>query len=553
MAEKFKYSDEQLSNLLDGIYSGSITEYDIPEDLYHAIADYLKSGVYKGFGGNLTEFSGKDFELLNELRENIYMFSAAKSYQQIKDISSLMLDENGDRVSNSEFNRLGAERFDTWNEAWGRTEYNTAVAQATMAGKWNEIQSNKDLLPILSYSTIGDACDICAPLDGLTAPVDDPVWDEVMPTNHFNCECTVSQHEDGKELTPDDEKEQIYESVTKEMDDSFRMNPGKDGYIFSPDHPYFYVEPKDRDFAKENFGMPIPTINEETGGKVKEFIEAKTIKEAEKFAREVLEVQYANFKGLDIQVANDMNRGVFNTKAIMPEFKINGIGTGQEVNKALKAEALDLYKQTDRYQELVRRYGIEQADKVAESSIRRVTQKIEKGTIAWSQPKSRFVIDGNVVTIEKYTGIYTNSVIGKKAELINETVLRCEKSGWFTAGAKDSSYIVAHEIGHELDKFMGIKNMDSFKEIFNREHKLGLQSLSEKLSKYGATAGKIISHRPDEMIAEAWAEFTTSNNPRPLAKEIGELIAKTYHTDFIKGSGVKYSEWVEQITKTIRK
>jgi hypothetical protein len=52
-----------------------------------------------------------------------------------------------------------------------------------------------------------------------------------------------------------------YEKV-KAMKDiipkEFRMNSGKDRIIFSPDHPYFQVPEKDRDFASENFGLPIP-------------------------------------------------------------------------------------------------------------------------------------------------------------------------------------------------------------------------------------------------------------------------------------------------------
>ena len=313
MSDKFKYSDEQLKDLLDGIYSGAITEYNIPEDLYFAIADYLKGGLYQGFGGTLEDFSGKDLELLNELRENVYMFSAAKSYQEMKDIGSLMVDENGDLISNREFNQLGAQKFDQWNENWGRTEYNTAVAQGTMAVKWNEIESNKDLLPILSYSTIGDACDICAPLDGLTAPVDDPVWNDIYPTNHFNCECIVTQHEEGKELTPVDEKEQIYDQVTKEMDDVFMMNSGKDGYVFSPEHPYFGVEPKDREFAKENFGLPIPSVEEEIGGKVSLFTPAMSLDEARKFAEDNLGIKN-NTCRLDLDAHNEVNKRIFELK-----------------------------------------------------------------------------------------------------------------------------------------------------------------------------------------------------------------------------------------------
>jgi len=253
-----EYSDKQIKDLLDSIYEGEITEYDLPEDLYFAIADYLKKGLYKGFGGTLADFEGKDLELLQELRNNIYMFSAAKTFKEVQDIASLLTNENGERRTSKEFNQIGSQTYDNWINNWGKTEYNTAVAQATMAGKWNEIQKNKDLLPYLTYSTIGDACDICAPLDGMTAKVDDPIWDSVMPVIHFNCECIVSQEEDTATPTPDDEKEATVDEVTGNMDDVFKMNPGKDGYIFKDDHPYFEVDKGDEKFAKENYNLPIP-------------------------------------------------------------------------------------------------------------------------------------------------------------------------------------------------------------------------------------------------------------------------------------------------------
>jgi len=258
MSDKFKYSDEELKDLLNGIYSGAITEYAIPESLYMQIANYLKAGLYEGFGGNLLDFTGKDLELLKDLRENTFMFSGGKAYHQIKEYRTLLLDESGNLRSQREFTQLAAKEFETWNVSWGLTERNTCIAQATMAVKWNEIEKNKDLLPVLSYSTIGDACDICAPLDGLTAPVDDPIWNSVYPVNHFNCLCIVTQHEEGKELTPDNEKDTTFDLVTKEMSDTFLMNAGKDGYIFSPDHPYFDVPAKDKDYAKNNFNLPIP-------------------------------------------------------------------------------------------------------------------------------------------------------------------------------------------------------------------------------------------------------------------------------------------------------
>lgn len=263
---KMPYSDEQIKALLDGIYEGSVTDDNLPEELYFAIADYLKEGVYKGFGGDLSDFKGKpDFELLTELRENIYMFSSAKTFQQVKDISSQLVD--GDRIrTQSEFQKIGRETFETWNDDWGRSEYVTAISSASMASKWQDIERNKDILPNLSYSTSGgDVCDICAPLDGLTAPVDDPVWDDILSPNHFNCMCIITQEDADAELTPEDDKGELHENATDLMEPCFIMNSGKDKVIFDSDHSYFDIAKKDKSFAEENFGLPIPSVEQEIG------------------------------------------------------------------------------------------------------------------------------------------------------------------------------------------------------------------------------------------------------------------------------------------------
>ena len=43
----------------------------------------------------------------------------------------------------------------------------------------------------------------------------------------------------------------------------FKMNPGKDKVIFNKEHPYFDVAPKDKDFAKRNFDLPIPKLKKD--------------------------------------------------------------------------------------------------------------------------------------------------------------------------------------------------------------------------------------------------------------------------------------------------
>jgi SPP1 gp7 family putative phage head morphogenesis protein len=260
----FEYSDKNIEALIAGIYNGSITEYDLPEALYNAIAKYFQKGLYHGFGMSLEDATGKDFELLTELRENIYMFSAAKTFQEVKQIGSLMIGEDGELRTAKEFNEVGREAFDLWNDVWGTTEYNTTVGQAQQASKWVEIEANKAILPNLRYSAIEDAntSPECAAMDGIVAPVDDPIWDANAPLQHFNCRCVLLQEDETVKTSSPETKGTAVDTVNEYIQPLFKMNAGKDGYIFKDDHPYFEVEKKDRSFARNNFGLKIPDNDE---------------------------------------------------------------------------------------------------------------------------------------------------------------------------------------------------------------------------------------------------------------------------------------------------
>lgn len=253
-------SEEKINSYIDGIYEGSITEENLPEDVYEAIAKYLKKGLYKGYNMNLSEaeeIGGKDFELLSQLRENTYMFSAAKTYAMTKEISSLLVDEDGNVRTSKEFNEIGRSTYDNWNNNYGETEYSTAIGQAYAAEQWVDIERTKDILPNLTYSAIGDACEICGPLDGLTAPIDDPIWRSCTPLNHFNCKCILMKEDDEAQLTSDEEKQLLLGHAENKMDPMFNNNPGQTGLVFTKDHPYFEEARADK-MGKDNFNLPIP-------------------------------------------------------------------------------------------------------------------------------------------------------------------------------------------------------------------------------------------------------------------------------------------------------
>jgi SPP1 gp7 family putative phage head morphogenesis protein len=249
-------NDNEIKEILEGIFEGVITEEDLPVNLYLDIANYLKKGLYEGFGGGLDDFDGKDLDLLEELRTNIYMFSAAKTYEEVRTFTNLLFDEEKVRPF-KEFYEDAKAKYDLYNKDYAETEYNTAVASGQMGIRWNQIEADKDVLPLLKMTVVEDAqtTEICEPLDGITLPVGDPFWDEFYPPNHWNCRSTVLQLDEG-EVSSKSEVDKAKEHADEDMQDVFKMNVGKDGYVFSPEHPYFTNAPKD--LKENNFNLEIP-------------------------------------------------------------------------------------------------------------------------------------------------------------------------------------------------------------------------------------------------------------------------------------------------------
>jgi len=124
---------------------------------------------------------------------------------------------------------------------------------------WVNAYEQKDDLPYLRYHTQKDSHvrDEHAVLDGITLPVGDKFWDMWMPKNGFNCRCFTSQQYEAKIKRPS--KAALAElKDEKKFPELFRMNPGKDGIVFSKKHPYFRVEKGDKELKKANYKLPIP-------------------------------------------------------------------------------------------------------------------------------------------------------------------------------------------------------------------------------------------------------------------------------------------------------
>jgi SPP1 gp7 family putative phage head morphogenesis protein len=252
------FSEDNINQLIKGVYRGDVDTDNLPEDLYFAIANALKQSLYEGFGGTIEDFEGKPLALLKELRENIYMFSGAKTYQQVGEMTQAVADENG-KVPFKEFFEKAKSIYNEYNVYYARTEQDTAFASAQQGAKWIDIVEQSNVLPYLQMSVVEDVntTEICQPLEGITLPVNDPFWDTYYPPNHWNCRSTVLQLDEATVSSKSDVAH-AEKHADEDMQDVFKMNVGKDGYVFSPDHPYYDVQKKDIAYAQNNFNLPIP-------------------------------------------------------------------------------------------------------------------------------------------------------------------------------------------------------------------------------------------------------------------------------------------------------
>lgn len=98
------------------------------------------------------------------------------------------------------------------------------------------------------------------------------------------------------------------------------------------------------------------------------------------------------------------------------------------------------------------------------------------------------------------------------------------KIKFHTDGTKFDS-IVTHELGHALDKMLSLRLNSKITKIYN---KLSADnSITDSVSKYATTNIK-------EFISECFAEYINSENPREVARQVGEIIDDEYKRFVVK-------------------
>ena len=206
---------------------------------------------------------------------------------------------------------------------------------------------------------------------------------------------------------------------------------------------------------------------------------------------------YSNFTGVHPEIARDWIKGAIATQARVPGLKMDFLGTAQERNRMMK----DLLRpEAEQWVSAYYEPGTKRFESAVQTYLNRRAPRMGQTTVAvsfWGPP---------------IRGVGINSKYGKTPEDFNSMVKRNVESGWWAkTDNMNVSYIIAHEMGHEIDRMYLIGKDPRILNIFRSE------DIKNGLSTYG-------SQSRTEMVAEAWAEYTTSKNPRPISKRIGEII-----------------------------
>ncbi|OSZ79285.1 hypothetical protein CAP35_13815 [Chitinophagaceae bacterium IBVUCB1] len=195
------------------------------------------TGIAEGYGDNLFEvkWESPDWEMIRNLQTNVYEFSTAKSYQQLKALTLALTDADGKLIPEKEFIEIASRINKEMGITHLRIERDTAIGSAQMASRWVQFKSEADKFPNLTYRTVGDGQvrPSHAAMDGTTLPITHSFWATNYPPNGWNCRCDVEQSINGA-VTPENK---IY--TPEDTPPMFKTNMAETGVAFPEEHPYY--------------------------------------------------------------------------------------------------------------------------------------------------------------------------------------------------------------------------------------------------------------------------------------------------------------------------
>jgi len=221
--------NKRAEEVADQIYKGTF-KGKLDPDLIDITASYLNKAVTNNFAKTKINYNTPDWNMLANLEKNVYQFSAAKNYHQLKTMTLALKDDKGNVRSFRDYQVITGQ-VNSKYEAWLKTEYNAAIAGSQMASKWLEFDDNG----MIQYRTAGDERVRTEHelLNNVIKPKRDPFWNTYYPPLGFGCRCTAIEVNSDSNPTPDSK------FSTPKVPEMWRENTAKENIIFPDGHAYF--------------------------------------------------------------------------------------------------------------------------------------------------------------------------------------------------------------------------------------------------------------------------------------------------------------------------
>ena len=299
-----------------------------------------------------------------------------------------------------------------------------------------------------------------------------------------------------------------------EMDEDFPIQTNLKGSLIKrcpPAHPHCmcainYIEVEPPAFQPSE---PVQQPEEDTADE-DVFVPAKTIKEANAFAMDILGIPHADYKGTTVEIANEWNRGLHDNFKRFPELRDNFdfVGTCQNRNKHAKKE---LYPYVmEKFKRINPGYTEEQLDKVVKQYIaKKYAPPISSHVYAQSCKTGK--IKGVTISSRWQGEKFLNSIK-------EDVVFKFHPQGCDTIRS-----ILDHEIGHQIDDMLDLWDNVEIARLYKS---MTPGEMTNKLSRYAWDNSNRMTER--EFVAEAWAEYVNNPEPREVARKVGEIIEEEY-------------------------
>ena len=268
------------------------------------------------------------------LRQDLHTFAGFKTYHHLQEVAGRSRNADGTLKSWQEFVADTVKIDDKYNKTWLKAEYAFVQASAQMAAKWERFAEFGDAYDLL-YKTAGDEKVRAdhARLNGMCLPFSDPAWDTCFPPNGWGCRCDVIQVIPGTH--PRSESKEVVdlmEEMTPGKQEIFRFNPGKEGRLIPPKHPYYGKNGnKERAKIEKNLGddyIPTKRIIETTkdGHTIELYDNVDTTKSD--YKQILASARYFAKNGEDVEILPNVQHGArdFDYKTIYADL----IGTEYE-------------------------------------------------------------------------------------------------------------------------------------------------------------------------------------------------------------------------------